>query len=77
MITFDGFDISEDKDGFRYGREVRVKSGWEGAGRQGLCIGDSVILNGVSWTPVLWAGGDGDADDNIDYHKTRALEAWS
>ena len=54
-----------------------MKSGWEGAGRQGLCIGDSVILNGVSWTPVLWAGGDGDADDNIDYHKTRALEAWS
>ena len=73
-IHFTRHRVSKDPDGFRYGDTVFVRAGWGGAGAQGLCLGQSVMLNGQSWTPVLWEGDEGDADDNIDFDKTASLE---
>jgi hypothetical protein len=37
-------------------RMTEVKPGWEGAGKVAEILGESVIVNGMSWTPVLFDG---------------------
>ena len=49
---------------------IRIKSGWDGAGRLGDFLGsENFDCNGQYWTPVLW-----DNEEDPDFHKTAALE---
>lgn len=48
---------------------VRIKSGWDNAGRTGTVIGRSV-KRGQWWSPVIW-----DDEEDPDWHKTVGLEA--
>ena len=49
-------------------RIVYVKEPWKGHGIYGRPLGQAILLNGMSWTPVVW---DGDEDPN--WCRTRAL----
>lgn len=40
--------------GYKYTR-VKIKQGWEGAGRKGTALGEPVFA-GQEWLPVLWDG---------------------
>lgn len=51
---------------------VRIREGWDGAGRLGLRLGEDISISGVIWTPVLWD--DQRADGDPDFHKARGLE---
>ena len=75
MIHFAGHNVTVDTDGFRYGQTVFVSAGWEGAGAQGIALGNSVMVDGQSWTPVLWKIGDPLETEDFDFHKTASLEA--
>jgi hypothetical protein len=56
------------------GNRVRIRAGWDEAGKEGTIIGEPVFV-GQSWTPVLW-----DSEEDPDFYKTVALEvpggAW-
>lgn len=51
---------------------VRIREGWMDAGKVGLVIGESPMIDGVCyWTPVIFMG-----DDDPTFFKTRALETF-
>jgi len=50
------------------GSRVRVLSGWENVGRQGIALGEPVLCEQM-WLPVLW-----DGDHDPDFIKARAVE---
>jgi hypothetical protein len=47
---------------------VRIKVGWEDAGRLGKQLGEPVFVQ-QWWTPVLW-----DDEEDPTFHKTAGLE---
>ncbi len=49
---------------------VRIKAGWEGAGREGTLL--AVVYVDQYWSGVKW-----DDEEDPDWHKTSALEAVS
>ena len=51
---------------------VRIKNGWDQAGRIGHVIGKLITTeDGMSWTPVLWEG-----EEDPDWSKSSALEEF-
>jgi hypothetical protein len=48
---------------------VRIKDGWESAGREGALITYAISINGTRWTGVQW-----DDEEDPDWHKTDGLE---
>lgn len=48
---------------------IRIKSGWDQAGRQGVTLGPVITVYGVEWVSVLW-----DEDDDPDWQKASSLE---
>ncbi len=50
---------------------VKIREGWEGAGKNGVQLRPPVLVGGQSWTPVLW-----DGEDDPDFHKTDGLYTW-
>jgi hypothetical protein len=48
---------------------IKIKDGWEDAGRHGEQLGDPIEVNGMSWTPVLFQD-----EEDPDFFKTAALE---
>jgi hypothetical protein len=53
----------------RRGTAVLIRPGWSCAGRQGIALGDYIVVKGQAWTPILWKG-----DDDPSFEKTAALE---
>ena len=49
-------------------KRVRVKLGWETAGKEGIVVGSSVFLH-QWWTPVLWVN-----EEDPDFFKQSGLE---
>jgi len=47
---------------------VRVKEGWEEAGRKGTVLGEQIFL-GQWWCPILW-----EDEEDPDFHKSTGLE---
>jgi hypothetical protein len=47
---------------------MRIKSGWDCAGRVGKVLGPNIYI-GQAWTPIQWEG-----SDEPDWHKTAGLE---
>jgi hypothetical protein len=47
---------------------LKIKHGWEDAGRTGQRIGHDVLVNGILWTPILW-----DDEEDPDWHKAQSL----
>lgn len=45
-----------------------IKSGWFNAGQQFEILGDSINVNGMQWTPVLYNG-----EEDPDFLKTDAI----
>lgn len=60
-----------DPHGFSIRTRVQIRKDWERAGRKGTTLGPSVIVNGQSWTPVLWE--DGQGEDGFEFQKTISL----
>lgn len=48
--------------------KIRIKDGWEDAGRLGQTVGNDII-QGNKWTPIVW-----DGEDDPEFHKTRGLD---
>ncbi len=48
--------------------KVRIKDGWDMAGRVGTRLGFDVMC-GQMWTPVLWEG-----EDDPDFYKTAGID---
>jgi hypothetical protein len=53
------------------GKRVRIREGWQGAGKKGTALGMPLVVNGgeMKWIPVLW-----DGEDDPDWHKAYGLE---
>lgn len=52
--------------------KMRIKIGWENAGKTGYRIGpDYQGLDGMWWTPVQW-----EDEEEPEWYKTKALE-WA
>lgn len=49
---------------------VRIRKGWEGAGRIGRVLGNAVMVQ-QWWTPVLW-----EDEDDPNFFKTAGLEDY-
>lgn len=47
---------------------VRIRGGWMDAGRKGRTIGPAKVVNGTSWTPLVW-----DGEEDPDFFKTAGL----
>lgn len=50
-------------------RRIQIKEAWGDAGQQGLRIGKDYMVNGMTWTPVLW-----DGEEDPDFIKSHAIE---
>ena len=50
-------------------QRVQVKHGYQNAGQQGERLGADVVVQGMSWTPVLW-----DEEEDPSWFKTKGLE---
>lgn len=48
---------------------LKVKDGWENAGRMGIRLASDIFCGGRFWTPILWAG-----EEDPDLHKSEGLE---
>lgn len=48
---------------------IRMKAGFEDAGRLGQSLGEHITVNGMQWTPVLW-----DGEDEPDFVKSKGIE---
>lgn len=53
----------------KYVQPVKIRVGWENAGKTGVTIGKSIVVGGTFWTPIAW-----DGDDGPDWHKLAGLE---
>lgn len=49
--------------------KAEIKEGWLEAGRKLTVLGEPIIVNGMSWTPVLF-----DDEEDPDFHKTAAIK---
>ena len=47
--------------------KVKIKKGWENAGKEGITLGKNVYIN-QWWTPIKW-----DEKEDPDWIKTTAL----
>lgn len=49
---------------------VKIREGWEGAGKEGVMIGENIfVCHGMEWAPVLW-----DGEEDPDFHKVAGLQ---
>jgi hypothetical protein len=51
---------------------LRIRRGWQEAGKRGVRLGPDVYVGGQPWTPVLW-----DDEDDPTFHKAAGVEAAS
>lgn len=56
---------------FKAGDLVRIKKGWDKAGRLGKVLGESIIYRDIEWTPVIW-----EEEEDPDWNKTIGLELF-
>ena len=48
---------------------MRIKAGWEGAGMLVIKVGEPIVVNGMSWTPVVE-----EPEEDPSFFKTAGLE---
>jgi len=55
----------------RKGSRIRIRDGWDEAGREGVCLGKKVTSphTGQEWLPVCW-----DDEEDPDFFKPAAIE---
>jgi len=71
MIIPSGWPVYKVKGIRMINDKIRIKKGWEDAGKQGITLTEPIML-GQLWVGVKW-----DDEDEPDWHKASALEKKS